>query len=439
MAEGGIPVAPPARTDTTPIATTAPPPAIVIGRGYTGLGAMRCLAMAGIPAYLACPPGDLATRSRWYRPLPGVDGGMGWDGTFGASAIEALRSLPLERAVLIAGADDACLWLSSLADRAPDLAARFPCSIAALPALRILQDKQRLSRFLHRVGVPHPRTFPLRRIEDIDRIPFDRLARVFLKPVDSQRFNRIIGHKGLWPSDRDDCKAMWQRLDAQGLATVAQEYVPGGPDSHWFIDGFRDRDGVMRGLFARQRHRIFPADFGNSSYCQSVPLSQVDDALASLQRVLERLRYRGIFSAEFKRDPRDGRFLLLEINTRAWWYVEFAARCGVNVCEMAWRDAQGLAMATPVRDYRIGAGCTSLLGDVRAVLTEPSGARTPRRRVLKQWLGSHLHAFRWDDPLPGLVLCWQFVRDRFRKPTVASARVPRRLVRASTGTTAGKL
>lgn len=436
MAEGDIALPTPARTAAAHAADT-PLPAIVIGRGYTGLGALRCLAMAGIPAYLACPPGDLATRSRWYRPLPDATGGMGWDGTLGASAIDALRDLPLPRAVLIAGADDACLWLSSLAQRAPDLAERFPCAIAGLPALRMLQDKRRFGRLLRRIGVPHPRTHAIRRIEDIDRIPFGPLDRVFLKPVDSQRFNRIIGHKGLWPRDRDDCKAQWQHLDALGLAVVAQEYVPGGADAHWFIDGFRDRDGQLRGLFARRRHRIFPADFGNSSYCESVPLAEVDDALSGLRHVFDRLQYRGIFSAEFKRDPRDGRFLLLEINTRAWWYVEFAARCGVNVCEMAWRDAQALPMAPAMHDYRLGAGCTSLLGDMRAVLAEPPAARTPRGRVLRQWLGSQLHAFRWDDPMPGLVLCWQFVRDRFRR-TASPPRMSRRLVRASTGTTASK-
>ncbi|MCB1570931.1 MAG: hypothetical protein KDI72_07805, partial [Xanthomonadales bacterium] len=58
----------------------ARPPAIILGSDLTGLGALRSLRLAGIPAYSACPPGDLVTRSRWYRPTPGSPP---WDGSLG--------------------------------------------------------------------------------------------------------------------------------------------------------------------------------------------------------------------------------------------------------------------------------------------------------------------------------------------------------------------
>ena len=51
--------------------------------------------------------------------------------------------------------------------------------------------------------------------------------------------------------------------------------------------------------------------------------------------------YRGIFSAEFKCDDRDGFFKILEVNARPWWYVEAAACAGMDVCSMAYHDALG--------------------------------------------------------------------------------------------------
>ena len=69
--------------------------------------------------------------------------------------------------------------------------------------------------------------------------------------------------------------------------------------------------------------------------------------------MLHAVGYRGIFSGEFKRDPRDGRFKLLEINTRPWWFIDFAVRCGVDVCRMAYDDAQGLPV-TAVSEYKVG-------------------------------------------------------------------------------------
>lgn len=379
------------------------PPAIVLARGFTGLGCLRSLRMAGIEAYIACPPDDLATRSRWYVPLPGAT----WDGDIDEDTAAALAAVALPNAVLIPGADDAALWIARHASST--LAQRFPASTSPPETLAMLQDKRRLAECLRAAGLAHPATFAIDSVADIDRIPFERLDRVFLKPVDSQRFSETTGHKAIWPGDRAACREHWQRLHEQGFEMVAQEYIPGGADQHYFIDGFRDRYGRITGLLARRRHRIYPRDFGNSSYCESVPLVDMGATPEGLARLLESVQYRGIFSAEFKRDPRDGRYRLLEINTRAWWYVEFAARCGVNVCEMAYRDALDLPVVPASRDYPDGVGCTSLAGDIRSVIDAPPGERPPWSTVLRQWRRSHLHAFRLDDPLPGISLAWRLL------------------------------
>lgn len=389
------------------------PPAIVVGRGYTGLGALRSLVLAGISAFIACPPDDLATRSRWFRPPPGP---QLWDGDIGPRAAAIAQSLALERAVLIPGADDAALWIADL--QLGPLADRFPAASSPRATLEIFQDKARFGETLVALDVPHPRTMTLADRADVMRIPFGDGDRFFLKPTDSQAFSQAMGAKGLWATSRDEVVAAWEQLSARGFQVVAQEYVPGTSADHFFVDGFRDRHGDLPGLFARRRERIYPADFGNSSYCRSIPLAEVAPAVASLSRLLEQTAYRGIFSAEFKRDARTGQFRLLEVNTRAWWYVEFAARCGVNVCQMATLDALGEPVTPPARPFVVGAGCVSLGGDMKAVLTQSRGQRVGWAGVLRQWATAHRHVFRWDDPRPGVVeladhLRW-FITKRWR-------------------------
>ncbi len=393
-------------------ATDHPIPAIIVARGPTALGALRCLHMAAIPAFSACPAGDLASRSRWYRPAPGP---LGWDGTPGAPGLAALRQLPLDAAVLIPGADDIALWLADLP--ADAIGTRFRVSSSSRASLEILQDKKRFGQFLAGAGVPHPRTFPLERDSDLQRIPLDELDRAFLKPADSRRFNAITGVKGMWANGRAEFERLWQQLAQQDLKVIVQEYIPGPSSEHYFIDGFRDRHGRLTGLLARRRLRIFPPDFGNSSYCESIALTQVAQAAESLETILAQLQYRGIFSAEFKRDSRDGLFKILEINTRAWWYVEFAARCGVNVCEMAWQDALDLPVTQASRAYRMGAGCLNLHDDLAAVTALPAATRGPWSRILRQWSRSYLHVFRLDDPLPAMFLCAHLLKGRWRRLT----------------------
>ena len=379
-------------------------PAIVVGREQTGLGTLRSLRLAGIPAYIACPRGDLATRSRWYRPTPGA---TPWSGDLGEAGMDALRRMPLERCVLIPGRDDAALWAADIP--ASRLADRILVSSSNRSTLEILQDKSRFGEFLSHTTIPHPRTFTIRDRADIAAIPFAELDRVFIKPADSQSFMRAVGVKGLWARNREEFEAIWQRLDGRKLAVIAQEYIPGAADQHFFIDGFRDRRGAITALFARRRVRISPPDFGSSSYCISIPIQDVDTALPGLAELLERLQYRGIFSAEFKRDARDGAFRILEVNARAWWYVEFATRCGVNVVEMAWRDALDMPVTHAPASYLTHAGCTNLRNDLETVFARRGAARTPFLLALRQWSRGHFNIFRMDDPLPGLQVAWQVV------------------------------
>lgn len=374
-------------------------PALVLGRGFTALGALRSLVAAGVPAFVACPADDLVTHSRWYRPPPGAEH---WDGTPGPVGVAALRAMALPRAVLIPGADDAALWLAGLVED-EELAARFPVSTSSRATLDILQDKARFGEFLALAGIPHPRTYTIGSLADISRIPFDELDRVFIKPADSQSFSRVLGAKGIWAKRREEFESIWRKLDDDGFKVIAQEYIPGSGADHYFVDGFRSRSGIFSGLFARRRTRLFPADFGNSSYCHSVALGEVGEAVDSVTRLLSRLDYRGIFSAEFKRDARNGTFQILEVNTRAWWYVEFAARCGVNVCAMALDDALGREPVASSRGYRAGVGCVNLMADAKAVRALAAGPeRLSWLEVLRQWSRACFHVFRWSDPGPSL-------------------------------------
>src|SRR5712691_10045831 len=100
---------------------------------------------------------------------------------------------------------------------------------------------------------------------------------------------------------------------------------------------------------------MHPTDFGDSTYMVSVPLEAVQGAVEILNRLLEALQYRGVFEAEFKHDQRDGRDKLLEVPAPVG-FVGFNAACGVDVCEMAYRDALGLTVE-PVINYEVDRRC----------------------------------------------------------------------------------
>jgi len=132
-----------------------------------------------------------------------------------------------------------------------------------------------------------------------------------------------------------------------------------------------------------------------------VPLSEVEPATQALRAILSALKFRGIFSAEFKRDERDGIFKILEINARIWFYVEFAGRCGVDVCTMAYRDALGLPLED-VSAYRCGVRMVSPYDDMFWAHHAWSQGELHMGAWLRSWLGAQQPLFNWTDPAPSL-------------------------------------
>jgi predicted ATP-grasp superfamily ATP-dependent carboligase len=377
-------------------------PALVIGRGLTALGVTRSLGSAGVAVHLSTnEPGAIAW-SRWgkrtARPLDRPE-----------DLATFLEDLPLERAVLFPCSDNAALAAASLPEA---LAARFKTSLPPRAAIETCIDKARFAEALRAADVPHPRTFLPQREEDLAPIgesEFDG----FLKPCSSQDFGEKYGVKAFRVSGLEEAVARYRQAQRDGLQVVVQEYVPGPPSNHYFIDGFVDRHGVMRACFARQRIRMYPPDFGNSSFMTTVPVTRVGEAVQSLERLLTHLHYRGIYSAEFKLDPRDNVFRIVELNARPWWYIEFAAQCGVDTARMAYLDACGEEVPA-VDGYDEGVSCVHLVNDTHCLFGALRRGRLGALAWPLRWLFARKSFFRWSDPGPWLFTTLKSIRSLLR-------------------------
>lgn len=377
---------------------------LVLGSGITVLGVLRALSRANVDV-LALPDVDRVTRrSRWFRAAPPDLSGLKPD-----NLARALESLP-DRTILVPCSD---LWVRTVAALPAEVRIRYPASVAPSDALDILVDKASFAGTLDRLGLPHPTTRLLESVQDLDLVSDKVVQSSFLKPVHSQQFFARFGVKAFLISNKTSAQARLRECIDAGLQVMLQEYIPGPPTSHYFIDGFVDRTGVVRALFARRRLRMNPPDFGNSTLMISVPLKDTGDAAATLRKLFAGIEYRGIFSAEFKKDARDDVFNLIEVNARPWWYVEFATRCGVNVCVQAIHDALGEPVDT-ISHYSVGRRCVFPYYDWQAVRAERSAGRLGLLAWARSWLGPYQPIFRWSDPLPAIGEIASLMGERLR-------------------------
>lgn len=370
-------------------------PVIVVGKSTTALSIQRLVAKLGYPVHAACPQDSWSASTKHYRPLPATYLGR-WRGELGKFGYAHLHALPFEKAVLIPSSDDDALWASMLPLK---LRERFLVCSSDPATMHRLQDKGEFAELAHQHGIACPESYPVRSRRELLDFPYAAAGSYFFKPLNSQVFRARFGVKALSFSGRDEALRLWDEHDLVSAGVLIQEYVPGNASDHYFIDGFIDHRGEVLAHLARRRIRMYPTDFGNSSLCRSVAMSDVEPAWHALRSLLDSVAYRGIFSAEFKRDERDGRFRLIEINTRPWIYIQFADKCGVNFCDLYIRDALGEELA-PADVPDVNKYCVSLVADLRALRSLPASSRPGSLRVIAVWLSAFKLLFEWSDLRP---------------------------------------
>ena len=112
---------------------------------------------------------------------------------------------------------------------------------------------------------------------------------------------------------------------------------------------------------------------------------------------------------EFKKDSRDGSYLLLDLNLRVWGWHTIGRKAGLDFPYLTWR----LAIGKPVEDLHAPAGLRWLrmTTDVAAVLREIADHELSGRSYLRSIVGKHERPVAAvDDPLPGLAELPLFVR-----------------------------
>jgi predicted ATP-grasp superfamily ATP-dependent carboligase len=217
------------------------------------------------------------------------------------------------------------------------------------------------------------------RIEDIaDMVRFP----VAIKP----RYSRYLDGVGCrignvaYATNKDELICRYRTMEAQTPSPVVQEKI-GGAGEGLFVLFWH---GDLIASFAHRRLREKPASGGQSVLSESVPTDP--EMLASACELLNSIGWNGVAMLEFKRDRRDGKPKLIEINGRLWGSLQLAIDAGVNFPVMLLRLARG-EHVSPTMTYRVGIRNRWLVGDTKrliSVLRDPT-VSSSRRQELKEF------------------------------------------------------
>jgi predicted ATP-grasp superfamily ATP-dependent carboligase len=372
-------------------------PVLVIGGSVNALGILRNLGRNGIDVYYVSGSQTIALHSKFckgYSVIPGIQDNVQKLEVFLQQFTEKMRT----KIVVFPTGDESTLNFSILSPKLNNYVSTVP----HYDILKKLIVKNHFYRSLAERGIPHPTTFfPDLKLknENIDsKLSFP----VFVKPVISPSFFRIFNCKGFIATSQNQLQHYLQLIKQHGIDVVIQEIIPGPISNYFSIDGYFDSSSNPKALFARQTLRK-PSNFDNSSACVSLPLTEVTDMCNAVVRYLKSIRYRGIFHAEFKMDPRDNIGKLIEINARSWWFNSFPSVCGINIILMSYLEAIGEEVPS-IHDYKTGVKFIWLLRDFHVFRRNFQAKMFTLSSFLSSYLGKiHWIIFAQDDVKPFLM------------------------------------
>jgi predicted ATP-grasp superfamily ATP-dependent carboligase len=176
--------------------------------------------------------------------------------------------------------------------------------------------------------------------------------------------------------------------------------IPGGDDKQGSYYTYLDENGRNLFDFTKRVIRRYPVNMGLATYHITDHVPEIKEVAL---RFFQHVGLRGVAHIEFKPDPRDGQFKLIECNARFTAADCLLAASGINLPLFVYNRVIGQPEPLP-STYRLGLRLWDPVQDFRAY------------RQLKQmglldfrgWVRSLRHrqtlpVFRWNDPLPAVV------------------------------------
>jgi D-aspartate ligase len=369
--------------------------AVVLGGDYQGLGIVRSLGRQGVPVCVLDDESSIARYSRFVTHTQQVASLR-----TAADVVAALKQLAREREVqgwvVFPTRDE---QVAALSQHREELGKIYRVPTPGWESIRWAWDKRNTYSLAEKLGIPAPRTWYPRSAADLAEV--EGHFPVAIKPAIKENFVYATKHKA-WRADNPaQLRELYDRA-ARHLPAgeiMIQDIVPGdGTCQYAYCAFFKDGHPVASVAVCRRRQH--PLEFGRSStYVETTDLPLLEEY--SL-RFLREINYYGLVEMEYKRDPRDGEFRLLDVNGRTWGYHTIGEPAGVNFPHLLFADQMGETVASC--KGKIGVRWIRLLTDLpTGVLSIFHGQLDVRAylRTLRDYQEEAV--FSLEDPLPGIM------------------------------------
>jgi len=147
-----------------------------------------------------------------------------------------------------------------------------------------------------------------------------------VKPSQGHQYFEAFRRKMVRADGFDQMLAAYREATEAGFEVMLQEFIPGGSSQGVNYNSY-SWGGETLVEFTAGKIRNAPRDTGSPCCIKS---ARVPEVLEPGRKILRAMGFEGFACTEFKRDPRDGIYKLMEVNGRHNLSSLLAVRCGVN-------------------------------------------------------------------------------------------------------------
>jgi predicted ATP-grasp superfamily ATP-dependent carboligase len=284
--------------------------------------------------------------------------------------------------------------LNAIAKHLDELDGRFLCPFPAWETLERVQSKRHQLEQAQELGLAVPRTAHPQSAAAARAAADDFAYPVLVKPSDNVVFKRIYRRQAFLCENPPEVERAYAL--AESFEPMVQEFIPGGDEHLWTLGSYLAPGGEALGLFSGHKLRQTRGWMGSARVGESAWDGEVVD---SGLRLLRALGFHGISQVEWKRDPRDGRLKLIEVNPRLWQWHGLASACGVDIPWIAYRDLVGDRPAPARMDVEGKRWAISFMFGTKHGMQRPPYVDG---------------VFALDDPKPALVQVYRLARKAAR-------------------------
>lgn len=376
------------------LAQEPPIGALVVGGDHPGLGIARSLGRRGIPVYILDDQYCISSFSKYVTRVVKADDLLDERRTVDAVLEVGLR-YNLRNWVLFPTRDETVATFSR--NRA-ELSEFFRVTTGDWESVEWAWDKKKTYELAAALDIPCPRTFNLKGADELPSL-YSSLP-LAIKPAIKENFFYATGAKA-WRADTvEQLNHLYEKAARQikPEEILIQEIIPGDGREQYSYCAFV-QDGRPHSTLTARRARQHPREFGRAaSYVETVEAPEIEQLS---ERFLKRINYHGLVEIEFKRDPRDGKYKLLDVNARAWGFHSIGSVCGVDFPYFLFADQMGLPVE-PVR-ARAGVGWLRLLTDVPTAISDLAHGSLSLGAYFRSLRATRMESvFSWEDPFPSL-------------------------------------